>query len=195
MSRMGMFLCLLLVLCSPLIAEHHEKEAASVYGGTLAMNFDFVSGQLMQLAEAMPEATYGWRPNEDVRATSEVVMHLVGTNMLMPVMVGVAPAEGFVMPENPFALARELEANVTAKADVMAKLQGSISYAKGALVDFPEEALDEKVDMFGMEMRKRDALLILLSHSHEHLGQLIAYARSNGVKPPWSQPMPETPPE
>jgi uncharacterized damage-inducible protein DinB len=195
MSRMRMFLCLLLVISSPLVAEHHEKEAASVYGGTLAMNFEYVSGQLMQLAEALPEATYGWRPNEEVRTTSEVVMHVVGTNMLMPVMAGVAPAEGFVMPENPFALARDLEANVTAKADVMAQLQESINYAKGALASFPEAALDEKVDMFGMEMRKRDVLLIMLSHSHEHLGQLIAYARSNGVKPPWSQPMPEAPPE
>ena len=99
------------------------------------------------------------------------------------------------MPENPFAFARELEANVTAKADVAAKLQESIAYAKGALAGFPEAELDKEVDLFGMTMRKRDALLILLSHSHEHLGQLIAYARSNGVKPPWSQPMPEAPPE
>jgi uncharacterized damage-inducible protein DinB len=190
-----MLLCLLLVLCSPLAAEHHEKEAASVYGGTLAMNFEYVSGQLVQLAEAMPEGIYGWRPADEVRTTSEVLMHVVGTNMLMPTMIGVAPAEGFEIPENPFAMARELETNVTAKADVMAKLQESIGYAKGALANFPEAALDEKVDMFGMEMRKRDTLLLLLSHSHEHLGQLIAYARSNGVKPPWSQPMPEAPPE
>ncbi len=143
----------------------------------------------------MPEATYGWRPSDEVRTTSEVIMHVVGTNMMMPVMVGAAPAEGFEMPENPFALAKELEANVTSKADVKAKLQESIAYAKGALTDFPEEELDKEVDMFGMKMRKRDALLIMLSHSHEHLGQLIAYARSNGVKPPWSQPMPEAPPE
>ena len=195
MSRMTMFLCLLLAVCMPVGAEHHEMKAASVYGGTLAMNFEFASGQLVQLADAMPEATYGWRPSDEVRTTSEVLMHVVGTNMLLPVMIGVAPAEGFEVPENPFAYARELEANVTAKSDVLAKLQKSIGYAKGALAGMPEEELDQKVDMFGMEMRKRDALLILLSHTHEHLGQLIVHARSNGVKPPWSQPMPEAPPE
>lgn len=195
MSRMTMFLCLLLVVCAPLAAEHHEKEAASVYGGTLAMNFGYVSGQLVQLADAIPEGVYGWSPTDEVRTTSEVIMHVVGTNMMMPVMIGMDPAKGFKMPENPFALARELEANVTAKADVKAKLEESIAYAKGALAGVPEAQLDEEVDMFGMKMRKRDALLIMLSHSHEHLGQLIAYARSNGVKPPWSQPMPETPPE
>jgi len=195
MSRMTMFLCLLLVVCAPLVAEQPEKEAASAYGGTLAMNFEHVSGQLVQLADAIPEATYGWRPSDEVRTTSEVMMHVVGANILMPTMIGVAPPEGFEVPENPFAMAKDLETNVTSKADVKAKLQESIAYAKGALANFPEAALDEKVDVFGMEMRKRDVLLIMLSHSHEHLGQLIAYARSNGVKPPWSQPMPEAPPE
>jgi uncharacterized damage-inducible protein DinB len=30
--------------------------------------------------------------------------------------------------------------------------------------------------------------MALVSHEHEHLGQMIAYARSNGVTPPWSSP-------
>ena len=90
MSRMTMFLCLLLVVCAPLAAEHHEKEAASVYGGTLAMNFGYVSGQLVQLADAIPEGVYGWSPTDEVRTTSEVIMHVVGTNMMMPVMIGMA---------------------------------------------------------------------------------------------------------
>ncbi len=30
--------------------------------------------------------------------------------------------------------------------------------------------------------------MIVSGHAHEHLGQAIAYARSNGVVPPWSQP-------
>ncbi len=176
---------LLLLAAMPLAADHHESE--SVYSATLAANFEFVSGQLMQLAEAMPEEVYS--------STSEVFMHVVGANMMMPVTFGSAPAEGFEMPENPFALARELEANVTAKVDVMAKLEESIEYAKEAIAKFPEAMLDEEVTLFGPPMPKRAGLLILLSHSHEHLGQLIAYARSNGVKPPWSQPMPEAMPE
>lgn len=53
--------------------------------------------------------------------------------------------------------------------------------------------LDEETTRFGPPMKKRDALLVLVSHSHEHLGQLIAYGRSNDVVPPWSQPLPEGP--
>ena len=190
MKRVSLLLSLSL-LAFPALADHHE--GGSVYGATLAANFEAVSGQLMQLAEALPEETYAWRPADEVRTTSEVFMHVVSANMLLPVAFGVSPPEGFEVPENPFALAREWEANVTAKADVMAKLEASIGFAKQAMATFPEAALDEEVAIFGPPMPKRAALLVLLSHSHEHLGQLIAYARSNGVRPPWSQPMPEGP--
>jgi uncharacterized damage-inducible protein DinB len=175
----------------PVVADHHE--GGTVYGKTLAGNFEAVSGQLMQLAEAMPDEVFAWRPAEGVRSTSEVFMHVVSANMMLLPAMGVAPAEGLVIPENPFDLARDWEANVTAKADVMAKLKESVAYAKQAMATFPEAALDEEFTMFGPPMTKRDALLVVLSHSHEHLGQLIAYARSNGVVPPWSQPMPESP--
>jgi len=186
--------CLLLSVGAPALAEHHEGHSC-VYTATLAGNFEFVSGRLVQLAEAMPEEVYAWRPAEGVRSTSETFMHVSSANMMMPVAFGVAPAEGFEMPEDMFAMARDWEMNVTAKADVMAKLKESIEYGKGAIANFPESQLDEEVDLFGPPMPKRAGLLILLSHSHEHLGQLIAYARSNGVKPPWSQPMPESMPQ
>lgn len=189
--RAGILVVCCLLVAVPVVAEHHE--GAPTYGATLSANFEFVSGQLMQLAEAMPEEVYSWRPTEGVRSTSEVFMHVVSANMMMPPSFGIAPAEGFEMPENPFAMAREWEENVTSKADVMAKLEASIAYAKNALATFPDESLGDEVTIFGPPMAKRDGLLVLLSHSHEHLGQLIAYARSNGVKPPWSQPMPDAP--
>lgn len=193
MRRVSLALSFAILVAVPVVADHHETQ--SVYSATLAANFEVVSGQLMQLAEAMPEEAYAWRPAEGVRSTSETVMHVVGANMMMPVFFGMPPAEGFEVPENPFALARQMEANVTAKADVMAKLEASIAYAKDAIASFPEAMLDEEVTLFGPPMPKRAGLLILLSHSHEHLGQLIAYARSNGIVPPWSQPMPEAMPE
>ncbi len=194
MKRVAVVLCLALFAMVPAVsADHHE--GGSVYGATLAANFEFVSGQLMQLAEAMPEEAYSWRPADGVRSTSEAFMHVVGANLLMPPAFGVAPADGLEMSDNPFAMARAWEETVTSKADVMAKLEMSIGYAQHAMATFPEAALDEEVTIFGPPMRHRDALLVLLSHSHEHLGQLIAYARSNGVAPPWSQPLPEAPPE
>ena len=191
MRRTSLAACLSLLVAVPAIAERHETQ--SVYPATLAPNLEAVAGQILTLAEAMPDEVYAWRPAEGVRSTSETMMHVVSANMMLPVVFGAAPAEGFEMPENPFAMAREWEANVTAKADVMAKLKTSIAYATHAIGSVPEALLDEETTLFGPPMKKRDALLVLVSHSHEHLGQLIAYGRSNGVVPPWSQPMPEGP--
>ena len=41
--------------------------------------------------------------------------------------------------------------------------------------------------MFGNATTHRGVLVTVLSHLHEHLGQSVAYARMNGVVPPWSQ--------
>ena len=41
--------------------------------------------------------------------------------------------------------------------------------------------------MFGNSTTRRGVLVTILSHLHEHLGQSIAYARINGIKPPWSE--------
>ena len=191
MRRVFVVGALAVLLAMPSVADHHES--TTVYGKTLAGNFEAVSGQLMQLAEAMPEEVFAWRPAEGVRSTSEVFMHVVSANMLLLPAMGVAPAEGLVIPENPFAMARRWEENITTKKAVMAKLKESIAYAQHAIMTFPKEAMGEEFAMFGPPMTKRDALLVVLSHSHEHLGQLIAYGRSNGVVPPWSQPMPEAP--
>jgi len=43
------------------------------------------------------------------------------------------------------------------------------------------------VKLFGRDMTKLGALMLILEDQHEHLGQSIAYARSNGVVPPWSK--------
>ena len=141
-------------------------------------------GRLVQLAEAVPADKFDWAPNDEVRTISRVYMHVVGTNMLMPVLLGAAPPEGLEIPENPFSLMQEWE-GITDKAEVIAKLEASVEYAAKAVREI--EDLETKVDFFGFEASKRAYMFILLTHEHEHLGQSIAYARSIGVVPPWSQ--------
>jgi hypothetical protein len=43
-----------------------------------------------------------------------------------------------------------------------------------------------ELSVFGSSMTGLDLWVLTTTHLHEHLGQLIAYARSNGVVPPWS---------
>jgi uncharacterized damage-inducible protein DinB len=44
--------------------------------------------------------------------------------------------------------------------------------------------MPERFPVFGRDMTKQGALMLILENQHEHLGQSIAYARTNGVVPP-----------
>ncbi len=154
-------------------------------------NLEFTTDRVIQLAEAIPAEEFDWRPNVEVRTVSEVFMHLVGVNLLLPSFLGAELPEGVELPSQeeggPFSLLQKWEAEVTEKDDVIAKLKKSLEYAKGALPTI--EDLDTEVQLFGPEPQsKRAYIMILMSHAHEHLGQSIAYARSIGITPPWSLP-------
>lgn len=149
-------------------------------------NLEDVRVKLMALAEATPDSWFAWQPSADVRTVSEVYMHTASVNLLLPAALGAAPPEGVRLEGvNPFALMAEWEATVTSKADVMAKVAESFDYVGGALRSL--EGLDDQVELFGPPRSKRAFVLIILGHAHEHLGQSIAYARSMGIAPPWSQ--------
>ncbi|WP_284350144.1 DinB family protein [Roseisolibacter agri] len=135
--------------------------------------------KLVQLAEAMPQDKYAWRPGPGVRSVSEVFMHMVGANYLIPPFAGVPRAQGLT-------LTQDSERTVTDKAAVVDHLKKSFAYAKQAMMDVPDADMDAAVQLFGQPSTKRGVLVLMATHAHEHLGQAIAYARANGVRPPWS---------
>ncbi|MBA3341944.1 MAG: hypothetical protein H0T48_08910 [Gemmatimonadaceae bacterium] len=47
--------------------------------------------------------------------------------------------------------------------------------------------LNQNIKFFGQDWSRQRAMILTVTHLHEHLGQLIAYARSNNVTPPWSR--------
>ncbi|MCB1034990.1 MAG: DinB family protein [Acidobacteria bacterium] len=183
-----MALSCLAVLVFLSAAPAGAEEEMSAFHRDLIANLEATGQKLISLAEATPENMFSWRPTKDVRSVSEVYMHVVGANMLIPPALGATPPEGVEIPENAFALMKEWETTVTAKADVVAKLKESLEYAKAALASIQD--LDAEVTLFGPPQTKRAYFFILQGHAHEHLGQSIAYARSFGVAPPWSRPMP-----
>lgn len=138
--------------------------------------FDFAGGRIMELASAVPAEKYSWRPAEGVRSVGEVVLHVAGANYYLLGMMGIAGKE----------LPKDFERE-TNKDKILTTLKESIEFAKNAVKGVADSDLDAKTKIFGgMESTKRNTLIILVGHYHEHLGQLIAYARMNGVTPPWS---------
>jgi uncharacterized damage-inducible protein DinB len=140
---------------------------------------DDVSKKILDLAEAVPADKYSWRPGKGVRSVSEVYMHVVVANYFLPSFMGVQPPAG---------IDRSTETGVTDKAKVVAMLRQSFDNVRSVVLKTPDADLDKKVKVFGgREMSERALIMTMGNHMHEHLGQSIAYARSNGVTPPWSE--------
>jgi uncharacterized damage-inducible protein DinB len=135
--------------------------------------------KLVQLAEATPQDKYAWRPAPGVRSISEVFMHMVGANYMIPPIAGAARPTGVT-------LTQESERTVTDKAAIVNHLRQSFAYARQAVAGVPDGELDASVQLFGRPSTKRNVLVLMATHAHEHLGQAIAYARTNGIRPPWS---------
>ena len=176
-------IAILFVVIKPVSAVNPPSDIVIVK--ELIGQTDFIQGRLSQLAEAMPEATFGWRPTEGVRSVSEVYLHAAFANYIcVSVSGGTVPeAVGFVMD---FSKVNEWDTQTTGKAAVIEKMNESFDILKKRVAELTQEDLDRQVEVFGMTMSVRNFMISMIAHSHEHLGQGIAYARMNGVTPPWS---------
>lgn len=173
----------LIAVVAPLQAE----DANAGFIADFMTDFERVGGRLAELAGAIPADKFSWAPNDQVRTVGEVFVHAAFVNTFLPMALGAAPPAGLEMPEgmNPMDLMKKWEAEVTDKDAVIAKMEESFEYAAQAVPTITD--LETTVEAFGFPGTKRAYLLVLLTHAHEHLGQSIAYARSLGVVPPWSQ--------
>ena len=170
---------LLVLVVAPAVAHDSPASAggAGVKGDMMLWIKD-AEGKLIQLAEATPEAGYAWRPNKDVRSTGDVFMHVVAANYGLPSFWGVKPPEGFNFMTH--------EKSLTKKADITKALKDSFAHMEAALMAASDADMDKPIEFFGMKSTVRGGYMLLLSHAHEHLGQSIAYARSNNIVPPWT---------
>ena len=164
--------------------EDVAAQDASVVRAEVARTIEIAGGKMVALANAMPQEAYGWRPAEGVRSVSEVYMHVAGTNYWFPTLVGGTPpaSSGVTARYNTVPPMEQ----VTDKAAVVAALQASFDFLVEFVENAPADRLDEAVNMFGTPTTHRGVLVETTIHLHEHVGQSIAYARANGVKPPWS---------
>ncbi len=133
--------------------------------------------QILDLAEATPADKYGWRPAPGVRSISEVYIHIAGSDYFFLGFAGIKPPAG---------LDKEMEKNVTEKAKVIEELKKSFAHLRAGVAATSDADLDKPVKMFGRDTTVRGVMLAAVSHEFEHLGQSIAYARMNGIVPPWT---------
>lgn len=144
-----------------------------------AGTISYVSNQVMQLANEIPADKYNWTPQEGVRSVSQVFGHIISANYFFAMKLGAKLPEGVNL--------ETLESTLKTKEAINAELKRSYDVAINAVKSVKDADLSKKVEFpFPGEFTGMSAALIILAHSNEHLGQLVAYARMNKITPPWS---------
>lgn len=157
------------------------QDAGHVPGirGEIIANLNEAGDKVIELAGAVPARKWAWRPAKGVRSVGEVYRHVAQGNYLMCSFLGVK------LPMSMDEL-RKLETTPESPDKTIQALKDSYAFAARAIADTPESELATTVQFFGQTMSKEALMFEIASHSHEHLGQSIAYARMNGVVPPWT---------
>ena len=169
-----------LISAAVLLAPARADEAVALSGERAAMigQIKEAEDELVDLAGATPQAKFSWRPRKGVRSVAEVFRHVIIANYMLPSLFGSAPPAGFDM--------KTYETAGNDKAEIVRDLKASFAHLRKAISDTPDGDLSKTVRIFDHDGTAREAMMIAVTHAHEHLGQSIAYARMNGIVPPWT---------
>lgn len=165
-----------ITLASPLGAQG----AISGWRGEFLSQLGTLESKYTQLANAIPWEKYSWRPGKGVRSVCEVFLHISGENYTLAESLGARTPAGVDL--------KNIETCPSSKEKVLATMKAGFANMRSAATATPDGESEVKVDFFGSKITKRALLLAVAEHAGEHLGQQIAYARMNGIVPPWSMP-------
>ena len=168
LSRIG--LCALAVAPMAPLAQAPATRLQAALGEDAGTLSDKFTG----LARVMA-GKYDWKPGPGVRSVADVFNLIVFENGLLAGVLSGTPNTG--APPAP----------ITDPEKMQEALKASYLNLQKAITGLSDNDLQTTVKLFGRDWTKQDALMHILADQHEHLGQSIAYARSNGVVPPWSK--------
>lgn len=172
----------LFFLLSVLVAP---SAAAQGLMGDMHRDVSAVEKKFLDLARAIPESAYSWRPT-GARSIGEVLLHVSVDNYFLPIPMGKpAPAAANISATD-FKTLQAYEKRQLTKAQIIAELEASFKHLHEGMGLTTDSNLTQTIKFFGQDVTRQRAMLGTVTHLHEHLGQLIAYARSNKVAPPWS---------
>lgn len=167
-------------LSTPARAQDISKEDAAAMKAAFLADLETVKGKFVQLGGAFPDDKMSWRPMEGVRSVAEVLA-LVASEFNGFVPSGIGGKAGAPREEMQ-ALAKS-----TNKAELIAAINKTFEHTKAQFAAADPATLTGKRAVMGQQRSLNDVALMIGGDLHEHLGQLIAYARMNKVVPPWSK--------
>lgn len=179
-------------LCAPLTAPLAAQSTPAGFKAEIQRQFEGSARKAVMLAEAVPAEKYGWSPGEGVASIARVYMHIARYNyMYLEQSMGVASPmgeEAYSSWEDDATTRFQSEtATAEDKEWIVGVLTASMDHVRDHLEPMSDSDLAMPTRQYGRRVQKWSVMLQLVAHMNEHLGQSIAYARMNGVVPPWSR--------
>jgi hypothetical protein len=159
------------------VAADHTAPSYDMKGQSL-VDLDAVQKKFVELANVVPADKFTWRPSADSRSWAEVFLHVAGERYGILGLMGAAPPEGFD--------GKTFEKSTTDKARIVAELNKSWEFAQKTINEMSNADFAKLLPKLGPQANAGDVVYILVADAHEHLGQVVAYARENGIVPPWT---------
>lgn len=185
MSRLS--LPLLLVLLSALAIAAPSAPADETVNHT-APSYDMkaqalvdlqrVQEKFVQLANALPADKLTWRPSPDSRSFAEVLLHVAGERYGILSLMGAQLPDGFDR--------KGFEKSTTDRARIVEELNKSWDFTQKTIKGMTNADFARLLPKLGPQANAGDVVYVLVADAHEHLGQSVAYARENGIVPPWT---------
>jgi uncharacterized damage-inducible protein DinB len=146
--------------------------------GQALLDLEGVQQKFVALANALPADKITWRPSADSRSFAEVFLHVAGERYGILGLGGATPPEGFN--------GKTFEKSTTDRTQIVAELNKSWEFAQKTINGMTNADFAKLLPKLGPQANAGDVVYILVADAHEHLGQAVAYARVNGVVPPWT---------
>jgi len=181
-------LCLLLSLSSATVVASAQDSDSSATADHTAPSYDMkgqslvdlaaVQKKFVDLANALPADKLNWRPSPDSRSFAEVFLHVAGERYQILALGGATPPAGFN--------GKSFEKSTTNKMQIVEDLNKSWDFTQKTINSMTNADFAKLIPKLGPQANAGDVIYILVADAHEHLGQSIAYARENGIVPPWT---------
>lgn len=149
------------------------------YRDEFAGQYDRSSQKVAMLSQEIPAELYAWSPGEGVMSIGRVYAHIARYNYLY--------LEESLGIDAPPGVDWQNFESITDKATIVELLEESIEHVRTSVGGMTESDLTGLTTLYGRQVAGWAVLFQLLAHMNEHVGQSVAYARMNGVVPPWSR--------
>lgn len=189
-SFVGLCLCLVLVSSAIGVAQNPDtsKPPAQYYDmrSQCLSDLEGVHEKFVALAEAVPSEKLGWRPSPDSRSFAEVFLHVAGERYVILGLMGVAVPPEFEPMISQKSTSEFERSAPRDRARILEELRKSWEFTEVTLKNESNSDFSKPLSQPARQKQNGDLVFLLVADQHEHLGQAVAYARENGIIPPWS---------